>query len=439
MPLFRMTNKRGFTVSAAVALGAASLMMSPTVGHAAVSTCQATDLTSGAAATADLQAVIDAATAGDTVQVEGVCTGGFSIDKDLTLVGQAAPGVSKATLDGNGVSRVLSLGGGSGVEVLLTDLTITNGFTGTYGGGIRNSTGAVTLSGSTSVAGNTADQGGGIFSEGRVTLNGSSSVSNNTADFVAGGIAVLTGALTLSDSSTVAGNVSHFSTGGIGVNEGSAEFNDSSSVTGNTVIVHGGVFTGYGGLTMNDSSSVSGNIASFGGAGISNYRGTVTLNDASLVSDNSVGREGSRARGQATEIGSLRLSGDRASVGGGIFNLRGSVRLNDAAEVSGNAARRGGGIFNKRGTIWLNGSSSVTGNTSRRRGGGIFSRHPLGVITLAGMSSVAGNTARIEGGGVFVKAGVLAACSASGIDEWVGAISPNTPDDELTPERVSCP
>jgi predicted outer membrane repeat protein len=429
--------KRLSTVGAAFGLGAAMVMAVAPAGQAALSSCQATDLTSGAAVSADLQGVIDAASPGDTVQVEGVCFGGFVIDKDLTVVGKATAEVPQGTLDGNGASGVLSLGGGDGVEVILSDLTITHG-SATDGGGIHNSTGAVTLNGSTSVSGNTASDGAGIFSEGKVTLNGSSSVSGNAADYAIGGIGILKGSLTLNGSSSVSGNTSAFSMGGIGVNRGTVTLNNSSTVADNNARIHGGIYTGYGSVTLNDSSSVSGNSATFGGGGISSFAGSITLNDSALVSDNFVGHDVSRADLPAvTEIASARQTGDRASAGGGIFSIEGPVTLNGSSSVSGNTARRGGGILSQ-GAVTLNGSSSVSGNTARRRGAGIFIRNSLGAVTLADLSSVTGNTARLHGGGIFNDGGTVDACNSIGANEWTGAISPNTPDDPPTPTLIPC-
>ena len=85
-------------IEVAVVLAAASLVVVVLVPTARAAECQAWNATSGSAAAADLQAVIDSAAAGDTVRVTGNCVGGFTIDKDLVL--RSAPGDRLPRLDG---------------------------------------------------------------------------------------------------------------------------------------------------------------------------------------------------------------------------------------------------------------------------------------------------------------------------------------------------
>ncbi|HEX3722949.1 MAG TPA: hypothetical protein VHV31_09170, partial [Nitrolancea sp.] len=122
-----------------------------------------------------LQAAQDAASAGDTLQVHGMCTGTTTIDKNLTVTGK--PDSSTPTLDGGEQGTVLTIV--QGVTVTIKRLTITGG-TADTGGGIVNS-GTLILNDSI-VSGNTAQSsGGGIENSGTVTLNGSSAVTGNRA------------------------------------------------------------------------------------------------------------------------------------------------------------------------------------------------------------------------------------------------------------------
>jgi len=54
------------------------------------------------------------------------------------------------------------------------------------------------------------------------------------------------------------------------------------------------------------------------------------------------------------------------------------------------------------------------------------------------MSSVTVNTATTAGRGIYNYAAILNACDGTGVDEWTGAISPNTPDDPPTPTLITC-
>lgn len=202
-----------------------------------------------------LQAAQDAAAAEATLWVRGRCFGTTTITKDLTLTGQQPRGFTSPTLDGASQNFVLTIN--SGVAVTINTLTITDGNNPAFGGGgIDNVGGTVTLNDST-ITGNTtfSGRGGGISNDGGlVTLNGSSSVSGN---YAANG-------------------------GGI-YNSGTVTLNDSSSVSSNSAIFGGGIFN-TGTVTLNDSSSVSGNTADFDGGGIFNYPGgTVNLNGGTVT------------------------------------------------------------------------------------------------------------------------------------------------------------
>lgn len=168
-----------------------------------------------------------------------------------------------------------------------------------------------------------------------------------------------------------------------------------------------------GALSMRRSAVSNGYDASCDGigGGISNY-GTVTLHDTSSV------------RGNAN-----------AYTGGGIYNAAGgTVTLNDSSSVRGNRATTAGGIDN-RGTLILNDSSSVSDNRAFESGG-IYNGTGA-TVTLRDSSSVSGNTADSHGG-IFNDGGIVNACDSSGPHQWVGAISPNTPDDPPKVNMVAC-
>ena len=72
-----------------------------------------------------LQAAVDAAKSGDTLEIKGTCVGSTSLDRDITLKGvvnNAFPGTP--TLDAAGHGRVLTLTAG---KATVHNLVITNG------------------------------------------------------------------------------------------------------------------------------------------------------------------------------------------------------------------------------------------------------------------------------------------------------------------------
>ena len=126
----------------------------------------------------------------------------------------------------------------------------------------------------------------------------------------------------------------------------------------------------------------------------------------------------------------LKVTGGLKNAGGGIYNDSGTVTLKDTVVRGNTASNDGGGIYNYAGTVTLKGSSSVSGNTADQRGGGIFSY--AGTVALKNSSSVSGNTASQQGGGIFnTFATAVVGCDATGVDEWIGTVEPNTPNDFL--------
>jgi hypothetical protein len=239
-----------------------------------------TDATSGQSYT-NLQDAVNAATAGDTLDITGTCKGTTTIGENLTLTGSTA----NATLDDSGgQGTVLTIA--YGATVTLNTLTITGGNPVGFnsGGGIANE-GTATLNGST-VTGNTADNGGGISNYDTMTLNGST-ITGNTAASDGGGI-YNGGTLTLNSDSTV-GN--------------STVADNTADTQGTSDVGAGGGISNDGSLTLNGSSTVTGNNGGAGyGGGIFNESGTVTMNGTSTVTSNTAASGGGIMTGCASGL-----------------------------------------------------------------------------------------------------------------------------------------
>ena len=409
------------------------LVVSAPSAGAVENTCRARNLTQGTPNRSNLQAAINAADRSDRIGVKGVCVGSFKIDKDLTLVGKPTPQDATPVLHGErGSGSVVRVA----ARVALTNLKVTGGVAKTdgdvvaAGGGILVRKGsALTLNRSLVRENKAWDEGGGIANHGRLILNGSTSVSGNRAgdgyDTGHGGGIANYGTLIMNGSSTVRGNTSANTGGGIR-NYGRLIMNGSSSVRGNSTELGGGISLSIDHpdymdptVTMNDSSSVRRNTAespSPGSQGIGGgfllNEGTVTLKDSSSV------------------------SGNHAANGGGGLYASGTLILKGSSSVTGNTE---GGIFN-RGVLIMNDSSSVHGNTSENEGGGIENE---GDITLKDSSAVFDNTATYGGGVYNPPNGTINACDATSVDEWIGTVEPNDPNDfldsdvSLTPSGTS--
>ena len=386
--------------SLVAALLATQLTMAPAL---AGNTCLVKNSTSGesypASDGSSLQTAIREARHEDVLVVRGKCVGGFTIKKDLTLVGKASEGFPVATLDGDRSMRVLEV---LYATVTLDKLRIAHGRGDPGPGGINNA-GSLTLI-SSFVTNNKATQwGGGIFNQGTLTLRGHSRVNGNSAGINGGG--------------------------GIYNLSGEVEVRGSSHVSRNlTKNVGGGI---YGSVRLYQSARVSQNGSGNSGGGI---YGSAELNGYSRVSRNVAGlNKGSTALGGGVAGSAMlndrsRISKNKAWSGGGVCS---SVTMNDESRISGNTARKnGGGICNYEGTtIEMNGSSRVSGNVAKRDGGGIWD-FGEGAITMADTSLIRRNTA--EGGTPEDPTGLgggIRTCGTTltGVSDGVNVLN-NTPD-----------
>jgi predicted outer membrane repeat protein len=268
------------------------------------------------------------------------------------LVTESTFSSNQAGGDGGAVSNS-SNGSGS---LIIRESTISGNSASRGGGGIWNSSGDLTVTGST-LSGNSAglfERGGAIFSFlGNVAI-ADSTIRGNSAGR-GGGIWSLDGivevtACSIRDNSAGGG-------GGGGINA-SAVVVAESMITANTSTASGG---GISGLSITvTNSTISANLASGSGAdggGISAGTAASTSSVTVVVTNSTI--SGNSAAGS----------------GGGIYHRSGSATV-ASSTISGNAAAAGGGMF-------ANGDTSV--------------RH----------STVALNSATAVGKGIFINSGQL--------------------------------
>lgn len=258
--------------------------------------------------TTSLQAAINQASPGATLAVTGTCSGDYTINQNLTLVGHQT-----AVLDAQGSGTTLTVSPGATVQV--TDLTITSGDA-IDGGGVNNS-GTLTLS-RVLVTNSFASSGGGIFnnSSASVTLSQTTVSLNNSGGF--GGGIYNNGAMTI-NSSTVEQNLSADGGGGIfsccGFKPATVS---NSTISGNfTAGSGGGIFNQLDSITL-VNSRVAGNTAVLEAGGIDNNAGTTTLKNTTVTSN-------------------AAQSGESGTFGGGIFDFSGIVSLTGSSAVLGNS------------------------------------------------------------------------------------------------------
>jgi len=270
------------------------------------------------------QALADA-NDGDTINfaVTGTITltsGELLVDKSITISG---PGASNLAIDGNAKSRVFHIACQS---VTISGLTISNGHTTEFGGGIYNDHAVLILSNCVITGNSTAGNiGGGIHNDGTNIGHAMLQINNSLITNNSGGIyndALQAGSATLVITySTLSNN-----------NNGDAINNDGWSCTfcgnGTTAvqITNSSITNNPGGAIYSDTgrancgnfcpvtvsiinSTISGN-----GGGVSNYTLSDTVVSNSTISDNGTG-----------------IYNDISSRGSSVFN---STMSNNGVELS---------------------------------------------------------------------------------------------------------
>src|SRR5215218_5516859 len=196
------------------------------------------------------------------------------------------PGSAQFTVRRNtgGDYRIFRVG--SGAEVSLSGMTMTNGKT-DDAGGIMNR-GTLTVTDSTVSANSAQFTGGGIFNDqGTLTVTGST-ISDNSSLHGAGGGGIFNhlGTLTIT-TSTISDNSASFAGGGVYNSRGPLTVS-SSTISGNTAADQGGGVYNLFGLTVIEFSTITNNTAPSGrGSGVeSSDRVTRTKVLSSIISAN---------------------------------------------------------------------------------------------------------------------------------------------------------
>jgi hypothetical protein len=298
-------------------------------------------LTFGTSAFTSIQAAVNAAGSGDTIDVaEGTYSEEVAVGLPLTLAGaDAAATIVQAPTAGSGVG--VTIGSSTGT-VTVESFTVTG-----FSSGIYVGDGAAAQLSQDTISNNSArGLGGGIFNAGVTLAVSDCTITDNSAGFEGGGILNTGGTLTVSGS-TISNNSVTAGLGGGIANEGDeltvsncTVSNNSAGTTGHG----GGIFNESGTLTVSDSTVSNNSAGVLGlGGGIDNDAGLLTVSD-STVSNNSVSFDGLGA-GIVNGIGTSTISGSTVSNnsvgssgdGGGIVNLFGTVNLANTI-VAGNSA-----------------------------------------------------------------------------------------------------
>ncbi len=213
-----------------------------------------------------------------------------------------------------------------------------------------------------------------------MTLYGCS-VTGNSASSYGGGVYNRYGTMTVDDC-TVTGNSAGTGGGGImnfgGIFTGIGTTTvDDCSVTGNSAASYGGGIGNIAGTLSVDDCTVAGNSAASKGGGIF-VDGTTTVDDCAITGNSS----GSSGGGLYVNYSTLTMTGDTVAAdvagvsGGGIaVMLNTQATIIDSTIVDCTAGLTGGGAFNQGGTLMLTGVTVADNQAGAAGdGGGIFAQ-----------------------------------------------------------------
>lgn len=270
----------------------------------------------------------------------GTFTEHVMITRMVTIVGQ---GMNNTVVDGNASDTVFRIEAGG--IVTLAELMITDG-AGSYGGGIYNALGTMTLDRIALNLNVATNLGGGIFNSGVMTIN-DSIINGNISNDDGGGIQNNGGHITINNSAFI-GNVANFDGGGIHNNHGTVSLNECT-IRANRAGVGGGICNNTGGSLNMTHSAFRDNSADVNGGAIASGGNLSILN--STFSDNDAGVWGggifNYGAGEAHQV--TIISNTAVISGGGVFNLSGSVLMVTASIIANNVTADCAGLVASQG------------------------------------------------------------------------------------------
>ncbi len=360
-----------------------------------------------------IQAAIDAASSGSTVQI---CAGTYyetlEVGADLTLNGSLAS-AGGAVVDGGGAGATLEVTAGS---VTVYDLVFQGGIGRDYDGDGVDEGGNVLHAGSAlhlervTVSGGVAAEGAGVLvATGSVTLV-DTDIMDNDASLTGGGLWVAGGVICAVTRGSLSGNNSDVRGGGVSLQTSAScsisdtEIGDNSSGTG------GGAHVEDSGSLLVAGGSWMGNTAAIGGALAADGSAVVSATDV-LFQDNTATTRGGAIYTfySSLDLSGASFEGNLGSDGGAIYAAGGDSIVASTTFSTNAGSQRGGAICADVGHDATFTSSTLTLNTSFS-GAAVYVGSNSYVVDD---SSTWTNNSSTLGGAVYVSSGSDAAFTSS--------------------------
>lgn len=314
-----------------------------------------------------IQSAITGATEGETVNIcSGVYTESLFIKRSVHLHGPngAENTIITAPTGLSAVIRVMT--GGSGIDLEMSDLTITGGVNATGGGGIE-AKGAQTLTVERCIVeGNEGSEGGGIrgpAKPGTTTLN-DTIVRDNDGD-LGGGINLSGGEIL---NSQIENNTASAYGGGLYAVDSPKLDLTGTTLASNAAEIGGGIF--LAGIDTVTGGIVNANVATYLAGGV--YGSDVfTVSDMTLRTNSSGSYAGGACLVSSKTVDRLVVEDNSANIFGGGLILANmpSTQVSDL-EVRSNTAESGAAIYMEGGSATFD-SSIIESNTDSSSDGGV--------------------------------------------------------------------
>lgn len=220
---------------------------------------------------------------GDTVMVApAIYTENLTINFSLKIIGS---GATTTVVDGGQDGYpVFIINSG---RVVLSKLTIRNGWADGYpGGGVYAKNGTTTAISNSTISGNTTDGagGGGIYNAGKLTISKSTISGNTSVENGYGGGIMNSGTLTVNNS-TVSNNSSIEPGAGGGImNQGSLTLNNVT-ISGNSARYYGGIYQSSGSATLQNSIMANNSGGNCGGGAMTSDGYNLSDDDTCNLND----------------------------------------------------------------------------------------------------------------------------------------------------------
>jgi predicted outer membrane repeat protein len=386
---------------------------------------------------ATIQAAIDAAVAGDVVEIaDGTYTGAGN--KDLDFAGRAITvrGASGdpalCIIDCENDGRGFIFQSGEGPDSIVEGLTIRHGLAVEGGAIYCHADGPVIRNCELTDNGSTGDGGAVyVYYMDMLTLD-TCWIVGNTAGASGGGVCSFLGAVTLLDCTirdndsaeagggvynfawesavlrgcTITGNVAQWSAGGVAVQSSGTVTIDDCVISDNVAGWAGGVDLIGSDATLSNCTIADNRATAGSGGGLDLGRGSPTLRNCSITGNLAAGVGGGIDLGDgAPRLIECTISGNTALFGGGVSSYRDAEPIFIGCTISGNRAIDAGGAIRYAGsTGGVHANCTITDNTAID-GAGVYYDRDNGDHSFVNCT-ISGNKALRDGGGLYCTDGV---------------------------------